>query len=142
MTTLSYAHGGAGDREFPATLLTDDPAVKDEISIPTFVHVRNNDSDGNLQNHEIDANFEFDRRLTENLGIAVSTGYSWLRQADNSRLSGIQNLSTTLKYQYEVNAQHEFNSSVGVTRTWGSSGSRSIASHFGSTEPTFYFGIL
>ena len=99
MTTLSYAHGGAGDRKFPATLLTDDPAVKDEISIPTFVHVRNNDSDGNLQNHEIDANFEFDRRLTENLGIAVSTGYSWLRQADNSRLSGTQNLSTTLKYQ-------------------------------------------
>jgi hypothetical protein len=63
MTSISYAHGGAGDREFPATVLTDDPAVKDEISMPTFVHVRNNDSGGNLQNYETDANFELDRRL-------------------------------------------------------------------------------
>lgn len=30
------AHGFAGDRFFPATLLTDDPFVADELSLPTF----------------------------------------------------------------------------------------------------------
>jgi len=140
LSGICYAHGGAGDREFPATLLTDDPAVKDEISMPTVAHVRNDDSTGNLQNHQTDAAFEFDRRLTENLGIAVSTGYSWLRRADSSNLSGTQNISTTLKYQYVVNAQHEFVSSIGITKIWGNVGSRAIADQHGSTEPTFYFG--
>jgi hypothetical protein len=140
MTSISYAHGGAGDREFPATVLTDDPAVKDEISMPTFIHVRNNDNSGNLQNYETDANFELDRRLTENLGIAVNTGYSWLHSVDNSRLSGMQNIGSILKYQYMVDAQHEFISSVGVTRIWGNTGSAAIANQYGSTEPTFYFG--
>jgi hypothetical protein len=52
----------------------------------------------------------------------------------------MQNLGTTLKYQYMLDAQHEFISSVGVTRTWGDTGSAAIANQYGSTEPTFYFG--
>jgi len=108
--------------------------------MPTVVYVRNDDSAGNLQNHETDVNVELDRKLTENLAIAVSTGYSWLRQADHSSLSGTQNISTALKYQYLVNAQHELISSIGIIRNWGNSGSRAIADQRGSTEPSFYFG--
>ena len=33
---LAGAHGFAGDRFFPATILTDDPFVADEMSLPTF----------------------------------------------------------------------------------------------------------
>ncbi len=32
------AHGFAGDRFFPATILTDDPFVADEMSLPTLTH--------------------------------------------------------------------------------------------------------
>ena len=31
----ALAHGFAGDRFFPATILTDDPFVADEMSLPT-----------------------------------------------------------------------------------------------------------
>ncbi len=31
------AHGFAGERFFPATILTDDPSVADEMSLPTFI---------------------------------------------------------------------------------------------------------
>jgi len=137
---VSFAHAGAGDREFPATILTDDPAVKDEMSLPAVVYLRNKGSAGSGQNDETDTNFELDRRLTENLGIAVSTGYTWLRQSDGTRLSGTQQINTTLKYQYVVNPEHEFVSSIGITRIWGNSGSKAIADRYGSTEPTFYFG--
>jgi len=32
----AIAHGFAGDRFFPATILTDDPFVADEMSLPTL----------------------------------------------------------------------------------------------------------
>ncbi len=34
--SAALAHGFAGDRFFPATILTDDPFVADEMSLPTF----------------------------------------------------------------------------------------------------------
>ena len=33
--SAALAHGFAGDRFFPATILTDDPFVADEMSLPT-----------------------------------------------------------------------------------------------------------
>ena len=33
--SAAFAHGFAGDRFFPATILTDDPFVADEMSLPT-----------------------------------------------------------------------------------------------------------
>jgi hypothetical protein len=35
-TSSALAHGFAGDRFFPATILTDDPFVADEMSLPTL----------------------------------------------------------------------------------------------------------
>ena len=34
MNSAALAHGWAGERFFPATILTDDPFVADEISLP------------------------------------------------------------------------------------------------------------
>ena len=37
-------HGFAGDRFFPATIVVDDPAVADELSLPTVANFKNGDN--------------------------------------------------------------------------------------------------
>ena len=67
---LAQAHGVAGARFFPATLAVDDPAVADELSLPTVSHM-----DG-----ETDVSGEYSKRLTSTLG--VSFGETWSRQTE------------------------------------------------------------
>lgn len=136
----AHAHGGAGDREFPATLTVDDPAVKDEASLPTVQFFRNGAGES-VANHETDFNFEVDKTITERLGIGIEGGYSLLDQIGDKRLVGAQNLSTTLKYQFLVDGKNEAIASVGVVREWGGTGAGAVGSSpYGSTTPTFYYG--
>ncbi|HYM72477.1 MAG TPA: hypothetical protein VET89_05810, partial [Stellaceae bacterium] len=69
------AHGFAGDRFFPATLLTDDPFVADELSLPTFS--RNPTSADGTQ--ELDFDVEFSKRLTPDIGIGLSRGWQHVK---------------------------------------------------------------
>ncbi len=67
------AHGIAGDRVFPATLTIDDPAVGDELSLPTFDTYTVGDP-GNANGagfRQLDYGFEWDKTLTSNFGSAV-----------------------------------------------------------------------
>ena len=59
-TSHAHAHGIAGNRVFPATIATDDPAASSEISLPTvnFFHTPADD-DGNSF-HETDVGGELD----------------------------------------------------------------------------------
>lgn len=133
---VAHAHGAVGEREFPATLTIDDPAVKDEASVPTFIYSQ--DGSGG---HETDVNFEIDKRITERLGIGINDGYTILSPAGDKSRFGWQNLTTTLKYQTLADPTHEFLLSVGVVRDWGSTGAQSIgADAYGATTPTVYFG--
>lgn len=141
LSTPVFAHGGAGDREFPATLTVDDPAVKDEASFPTLQHFRNDAGDDAAANHETDLGFELDKTITDKLGIGINFGYSFLDQIGDKRLVGWQNISTSLKYQFVVDADHEFMASAGIVREWGGTGARSVGSSpSGSTTPTLYYG--
>src|SRR2546428_2187363 len=66
------AHGFAGDRFFPATILTDDPFVADEMSLPTFTRPPTA-ADGT---HEFDLDVDIAKRITPNLGFTL--GYGWV----------------------------------------------------------------
>src|SRR5258705_11981468 len=68
------AHGIVGDRFFPATIATDDPAVADELSLPTIDTFPTADDPSA---HQIDISGEYSKRLTSHLG--VSFGGSWTR---------------------------------------------------------------
>src|SRR5271169_619101 len=141
----AFAHGFAGPHLFVSTVIIDDPNVADEASLPTF-SVLPQPTDGGPVSDLYKAEYEFDKRITENFGFAVNGGYQWLTQPGMKTANGWQNLEVTLKYKPYVNAEHEFMMSVGVIRELartganGSNGAVLDNDDTGSTTPTFYFG--
>ncbi len=61
----AMAHGFAGDRFFPATILTDDPFVANEISLPT-VTLNPTQDDGS---RELGVGPDLSMRITPDLGF-------------------------------------------------------------------------
>ena len=66
-TTSALAHGLAGERFFPATILTDDPFVADEISLPQVSLQPPAPDVSQLTNIEIDLS----KRITPDTGIVI-----------------------------------------------------------------------
>ncbi len=130
----------AGERFFPALMVIDDPGVDDQASVhPMFTNTRHGGDDD--IHRETDLNFEVEKTITDELSVGVDDGYSILRRFDDKRLTGWQNVGTTLKYQFIEDDRRELVSSVGVVREWGGTGRESVgAEPHGSTTPTFYFG--
>jgi hypothetical protein len=141
----AFAHGFAGAHMFVSTLIIDDPNVADEASLPTFSW-QPQPSDGGPISNAYAAEFEFDKRITENFGFAIEDGYQWLTQPGNKTANGWEDLSVTLKYKPYVSAEHEFMMSLGVVRNFartgatGTNGATLDNDDSGSTAPTFYFG--
>src|SRR5438270_13391450 len=69
------AHGFAGQRFFPATILTDDPFVADEMSLPTITRPPS-DADGAQQ---IGIEVELAKRITPDIGITIGQGWNQLQ---------------------------------------------------------------
>jgi len=140
----AHAHGVAGDHLFVSTLLIDDANVADEASLPTF-SLLPQPTDSGPAPLEYGLGFEFDKRITENFGFALDTGYSWLTRPGDKTANGWDNLELTLKDKVYVNDKHEFMMSVGVTRVFartganGTNGAVLDNDDSSSTIPTFYF---
>jgi hypothetical protein len=131
LSTPVLAHGVAGDRFFPATLAVDDPAVADELSLPTIAILKNADNA-----RQVDLSFEYSKRITELFGVSVGDTYTRLRPG----AQGWGNLETTFKYQAITNAPHEFILSAGLGVEWGNTGARAIGENFTTLTPTIWFG--
>ena len=137
----AHAHGFAGDHMFISTLLIDDPNVADEASLPTFSYLPQSEGIG-----QYGLGFEFDKRITENFGFSIASGYNWLTQPGAKTANGWSNLAVALKYKAYVNDPHEFMLSVGVEREFartganGSNGAVLDNDDSSSTTPTIYFG--
>jgi hypothetical protein len=140
-----FAHGFAGPHMFISTLLIDDPNVADEASLPTFSY-QPQPSDGGLVSNLFAAEFEFDKRITENFGFSVAGAYQWLRAPGAKTANGWENLEGTLKYKVYVNPEHEFMLSLGVSREFartGANGTNGAAldnDDSSSTTPTIFWG--
>ena len=141
----AHAHGVAGAHMFVNTLLIDDANVADEASLPTFSYLPLPTEDG-MTPRQYGLGVEFNKRLTENVGIGLASGYQWLRQPGAKTANGWQNLALTLKYKPYVSAEHEFMLSLGVEREFartGANGPNGAAldnDDTSSTTPTVYFG--
>jgi hypothetical protein len=138
-TASTLAHGFAGSRFFPATIVIDDPFVADELSLPT---VSNQKTGTDPSVVETDISGELSKRITSEFGLSI--GYAWthLDQAGPPHNpNGFQNLEITPKYQFLLNAPHEAIASVGVITEVGSTGAKRVgALPFATYTPTFYFG--
>ena len=137
----AQAHAVAGARIFPVTLTIDDPGVADEASIPTFSVQRQPDDPDTGRGWQYNLSAEFDKRITERLGVGVNGGYTVRTAQFGKTQAGFQDINVTLKYQAWVNAPHEAILSLGAIRELARTGTAHIgADQFGSTTPTAYFG--
>lgn len=134
----AWAHGFAGQRFFPATILTDDPFVADEMSLPTFTRPPTA-PDGS---REFDLDVDIAKRLTQDLGITLGYGWTKLHTPGLPAVGGFGPLQTGVQYQLFVNAPHEAIGLANLGVTWGHTG-RVVAlgaPDFTTISPGFNFG--
>jgi hypothetical protein len=131
------AHGIVGDRFFPATLITDDPAVADELSLPTINSFKTVDDPPNTQT---DISAEWSKRLTSRFGVSFDGAWTDLKTPSGD-INGFQNFGTTFKYLAATDVPHELMVSVGVGVEWGGTGDARVGADRSTTlTPTLYFG--
>jgi hypothetical protein len=131
------AHAVAGNRFFPATVVTDDPGVADELALPTISSFQTGDDPSG---HELDISGEYAKRLTERFG--VSLGETWTRaKSSDGKAQGFQNLETTAKYQLVKDPGSETILAVGLSAEWARTGAQQVGAERHSTfTPTVFFG--
>jgi hypothetical protein len=134
----ALAHGFAGDRFFPATILTDDPFVADEMSLPTFTRPPPA-ADGS---REYNIDIDISKRLTPDIGITLGRGWKYLQSPGMPAVTGFDALHTGAQYQLFVNAPHEAIGLIGLNVTWAHTGrvAALAAPDFTTLSPTFNFG--
>jgi hypothetical protein len=137
-TATALAHGFAGQRFFPATILTDDPFVADEMSLPTVTRPPT-DPDGSQQ---IDIDVDLAKRITPDFGFTVGRGWTHLQPKDSPAVTGLSGLHTGAQYQLFVDGPHEALGLLGLNVNWAHTGRVSAlgAPDFTTLSPTFNFG--
>jgi hypothetical protein len=134
----AVAHGFAGQRFFPATILNDDPFVADEISLPTLARPPT-DPDGA---HEFDLDIEFSKRITPDLGFSFGEGWARLKPRGAGAATGLTGLETGVQYQLFVNGPHEAIGLASLNVSWAHTGRVAAlgAPDFTTLTPGFAFG--
>jgi hypothetical protein len=132
------AHGFAGQRFFPATILTDDPFVADEMSVPQIT-VNPPGPDGA---RETDIELDLSKRITPDTDVTISNQWQRLKPAGLPVVTGFGPLQTGAQYQLFVNGPHEAIGLVGLDVTWAHTGRVQAlgAPDFTTLSPTFDFG--
>lgn len=132
------AHAVAGNRFFPATLVTDDPGVADELSLPTISSFKTGDDPAA---RELDVSGEYSKRLTRQLGVSLGETWTRLKTPGGGTVQGFQNLEVTVKYQAFTSAEHEAIVAVGLGAEWADTGADRVgAEHHATFTPTLFFG--
>jgi hypothetical protein len=136
--SAALAHGFAGQRFFPATILTDDPFVADEMSIPQ-VTVSPPTPDGS---RETDIEIDLSKRITPDTDVTIGDSWQRLKPTGLPTVTGLGALHTGAQYQLFVNGPHEALGLVGLNVTWAHTGRVQAlgAPDFTTLSPTFDFG--
>ena len=133
----ALAHGFAGERFFPATILTDDPFVADEISLPQVSLQPPAPDASQLTNIEIDLS----KRITPNLGFTIGDEWQRLRAPGVPSVGGLGPLRTGAQYQLFVDGPRQALGLLGLNVTWGHTWRAAVgAPDFTTLSPTFDFG--
>ena len=135
------AHGFVGKRFFPATLVTEDPFVADELSFPTasYRKVPAEDDGGTVR--QTDVAVDLSKRITENFGLGFGALYREQRPQGGETQRGFDNVAVSAKYVFYKNAEREAILSTGIDWDIGGSGSKRIgAESFSTFTPALFFG--
>ncbi len=120
----AFGHAVAGARVFVNTDLIDDPGVGDEANLP-LISLQSPDG----KSWVTDANFEYDKTITPDLGFGIGNDYNWITNDQNDfkkSHGGFDDLYVQLKYRWILLPEHEFMSSVEVTQFFGRAGTTGI----------------
>jgi hypothetical protein len=133
----ALAHGFAGDRFFPATILTDDPFVADEASLPTAT-LDPTASDGS---REVDLEADLSMLITPKWDFTLENSWAHIRTPMVGTTTGLTGLTTGTQYQLFINAEHEAMALAALDVTWGNTGRVAAgAPAYTTISPTFDFG--
>jgi hypothetical protein len=133
--TGAAAHGFAGARFFPATIVTDDPFVADELALPTLAVFKD---DGDIKSTAYSVDFA--KRITSSFGLEFGGTYVQLKLPGGPSVDGFDNFSLGAKYLIDLDAMHETILSIGVGADLGGTGASRIgAEDFSTVAPTFFF---
>lgn len=135
---LAAAHGFAGQRFFPATLLTDDPFVADELSLPTLTR----SPTGPDGAREIDIGIDLAKRITPDLGFTIGDRWQRLKPLGAGAVTGLGTLETALQYQLFVDGPREAIGLLNLGVSWGHTGRVAAlgADDFTTISPGFNVG--
>jgi hypothetical protein len=117
-TSVAFAHGFAGDRFFPATILTPDPFVADEMSLPTVTLTPPGPDGARETNFDID----LAKRLTPDIGITLSNGWKYLQPKGMPAVTGLSGFRAELDYQFLLNAPHQAIGLIGISSNFAHTG--------------------
>jgi hypothetical protein len=135
-TGAAWAHGFAGQRFFPATLVIDDPFVADELSLPTVSHIKNADGA-----KETDFEFEFSKVIFPNFGLSLNETLIRLIPKEDTPRLGFGNLEMGGKYQFFKSDPHETILSLGLDTEIGGTGRKAVgADSFTTFTPGLFYG--
>jgi hypothetical protein len=137
-TKDAAAHGFAGQRFFPATILTDDPFVADEMSLPTITRPPTGADGG----QEIGIDVDLAKRITPDLGFTIGQGWKYQQPQGSPAATGLTGLHTGAQYQLFIDGPHEALGLVGLNVNWAHTGRVATlgAPDFTTLSPTFNFG--
>ncbi len=134
LPVAASAHGIAGARFFPATLVIEDPAAADELALPTVSYL-----EGDAAETSISA--EYSKRLTSTLSVSVGGEWTRQKEAGLPAATGFQNLETGAKWQFLTSAAHEAIVSAGVDVEWSGTGASAVGAERHTTiTPGLMFG--
>lgn len=134
---VARAHGIVGKRFFPATLAIEDPAVADELALPSVSHIKRRDG------KETAIGVDFQKRITPNLGITIGSEYRILDPAEPEErsVSGFANPDVGLKYTVFKSDPSEAILSLGFAWEVGGVGKKAVgAESFSTLVPALFFG--
>jgi hypothetical protein len=135
------AHGFVGKRFFPATLVTEDPFVADELSLPTIGYRKVPGEGDGPAARETHFSVDMSKRITENFGVGFGATYKEVRPDGGDTQRGFDNLAASIKYKFYQSNEHEAILSAGVDWDIGSSGSKRVgAESFSTFTPALFFG--
>ena len=140
-TPMAFGHGFSGQRFFPATLVTDDPFVADELSLPTVSTFNNAASGDGPPTRETDVSIDIAKRITTDFGIEIGRSWRYLKPEGSAQTNGPTNFEGSVKYLLLNNPDHEFLLSAGIGYEWGGSGlSRVNSDRFNTFTPGVFAG--
>lgn len=134
----AHAHGFAGPRFFPATILTDDPFVADEMSLPTLTRLP--DAPDGTQFSSLESDIA--KRITPDFGLTWSDAYDYEQKPGLPKVTGLDTMTTGAQYQLFINGEHEAMGLAGLKVSWGQTGRVAALGQpdFTTLTPTFDWG--